>query len=239
MQRKPAWEMRSPRNERTVSRRVALLTAGAALALIGCGDRNPQTQRPEPGKSAERIYFEHRVVATMFWIGEPASADNANITNTVTAWDSDPITRFGGIDDPASPPEQVNHNRYYFALPVAENNQTRAESPWHGETIGENESLFKGRWIQVADTASGRVIYAQWLDTGPCATTECNDPHYVFGNDRPKNDFGLKAGLNLSPTAMAELGADGSAEVMWKFINALDVPKGPWLNDPLITNGIY
>ena len=91
----------------------------------------------------------------------------------------------------------------------------------------------------MTDTASGWVIYAQWLDTGPCATVECNDPDYVFGSSAPQNDFGLKAGLDLSPTAMADLGADGSAEVIWKLIDQSDVPAGPWLNDPLITNEIF
>ena len=181
----------------------------------------------------------------MFEIGEKASKDNAYISNKVTAWDNDPVERFGAFDDPNNPPQHVKHNRYYFALPVNEFDKNkpipgiRERSPWRDEVVKDNESLFKGRWIRVTNLSNGTVIYAQWLDTGPCRTLNCNDPDYAFGSSPPQNKFGLGAGLDLSPAAMRDLGEDGSAKVEWEFVDESEVPSGAWTDDPPITNEIF
>lgn len=233
----------TPHYESTAfTRRTFLAGAAGLLAskLVGCGT----TEQP-PTTTGERFYPEHRVTATKFWVGEPPSEENAYISNEATAWDSHPVKRFGGVDDPDNPPETVLHNRYYFALPVNEFDENglipgiRERSPWRGETVGENQSLFKGRWIKATNASSGQSVYAQWLDTGPCDTGTCNDPDYVFGSQPPQNDFGLRAGLDLSPSAMKALGADGSAEVVWKFVDETEVPGGPWRDDPPITNETF
>lgn len=220
----PAFE------HRRISRRAILsgIIGVTAIVLTGC--------------AAEQLPARHRVTASEFHVGEASSKDNAYISNKKTAWDDNPVMRFGGVDDPNDPPEHVLHNRYYFALPVNEFNESglipgiRERSPWRDEVVHDGESLFKGRWIKVTNLANGEVIYAQWLDTGPCATMDCNDPDYVFGSSAPKNDFGLKAGLDLSPTAMKALSADGSANVEWQFVDESEVPSGPWRDDPPITN---
>lgn len=224
------------------SRRTLFASAAGLLAskLVGCG-----VSERTPTNTGERLYPEHRVTTTQFWIGEPASEDNAFISNEVTAWDSHPIERFGSVDDPDNPPAVVHHNPYYCALPVNEFDESglvsgiRERSPWRNETVGENQSLFKGRWVKATNTENGQTIYAQWLDTGPCDTDVCNDPYYVFGSQSPQNDFGLRAGLDLSPSAMKGLGANGSAEVVWKFVDEADVPDGPWRDYPPITNEIF
>lgn len=235
--------------------RRALLGACAAGLLAGCAadpkpaatqpsaspeSLKPTSSSPESKASKER-YPIHKVTATEFWIGEKASPDNGGISNEQTAWDSDPVTTFGGVDDPKHPPANIRHNQYYFALPVNEFNEqglipgTREKSPWANEPVGRGESLFKGRWVEVsADGAP--TIYAQWLDTGPCATTECNDLDYVFGDAAPQNQFNQRAGLDLSPSAMAALRGSGSIVVTWRFVDNRDVPDGPWRQHPPITN---
>ncbi len=114
----------------------------------------------------------------------------------------------------------------------------REKSPWANEAVGEEDSLFKGKWVKVSRNQS--TAYAQWLDTGPTGQDqEATDYDYVFGdsNVKPKNHFGLKAGIDLSPTAAYALGFgqnEGSAEVTWSFIDEKDVPDGVWKNYPAI-----
>lgn len=99
-----------------------------------------------------------------------------------TAWDSDASQRFGGYDGASGSDSSVTdvprnsngivteftprHNPYYFALPAGEFDENglipgaRERSPWANEETGEEESLFKGRWIRV--TGGQSTIYAQW-----------------------------------------------------------------------------
>lgn len=206
----------------------------------------PEAAPTETAPSAETSLFPaHAAVATVFNLGEVPTADNAYISNTETTWDNDPVERFGGIDDPEDRTADglptsftPNHNPFYFALPADEFDETgliasaRESSPWANEQIGDKESLFKGRWIKVA--RDDKTIYAQWIDCGPSDNPDgARDYQYVFGpsDAKPQNQFGLKAGLDLSPAAAYHLGfgvAEGGAEVTWQFVNDTDVPEGLW-----------
>ena len=70
-----------------------------------------------------------------------------------------------------------------------------------------------------------RVCYAQWSDCGPFRT----DHHeYVFGNERPKPNLNKGAGLDVSPSVRDYLGMSSTDVTDWKFVEARDVPSGPW-----------
>lgn len=173
------------------------------------------------------------VTATMFWAGEPPDEDNANITNVPSAWDQNWTRNYGGVDDPAKRCGYLpcsftpRENAFYFALPYndydADGNRKPVSElqriPWYNGSAPAGDSLLKNRWIAV--TFQGKTVYAQWQDVGPMNE---DDIDYVFGNKAPK----YRAGLDLSPAANSYLGLDGQGTVAWKFVNASDVPDGPW-----------
>jgi hypothetical protein len=237
---------------------IPLLAGG--LILIGFGAALLHGNQSKSYTPAKLNTVHTAITATLFWIGEPADDSNKQISNVPTAWDEDTILRYGGADGTTKPdglatdvPRDKNgivtgfkplFNPYYFALPATEYGndgqvveQARLRSPWAEEPIADGYSRFKGRWIKV--TSGSKVIYAQWLDVGP---NEEQDYDYVFGDgsQRPKNTFGLKAGLDLSPAAAITLGFnDGSKQVSWQFVDAGSVPDGPWKQYPAIDNKIY
>jgi hypothetical protein len=238
--------------------RRELLILAAALVLTGCSTEdsepvdttseapNQNTATAEARKGREYpIHTE--IMATVFYLGEEASDDNAGISNVPTSWDSNSIRRFGGIDSPDQSRSFVpKHNTYYFALPADEFDEkgplegAHESSPWSGEELPEGASLFKGRWIKVS--SGDMEIYAQWVDCGPSDDPNGNqDYNYVFGDSdqRPINTFGLRAGLDLSPSAAKDLGFgvdEGGINVSWQFVDGIDVPEGPWSKYPAIDN---
>lgn len=187
------------------------------------------------------MHTHTNIIASIYYIGETASPENDFVSNIPSSWDSDTVETFGGKDSANGRRDfRPKHNTFYFALPAAEFNESglipdaREKSPWAGEEVGPNESLFKGRWIEI--TRGDRVTYAQWHDVGP---NEETDYDYVFGTSSPTNDFGLKAGIDLSPDAAMALGfdyKDGSARISWKFVDAEEVMDGPWKSYPPIDN---
>ena len=74
----------------------------------------------------DTMYLEHRCVATNFWCGEAADADNDFISNAPSAWCDDWVESFGGIDDPQHRGGylpagfQPKENPFYVALPFAD-----------------------------------------------------------------------------------------------------------------------
>ena len=239
---------------------VGLALVGT-LALAGCStESEPASEINQPVTTTEQIagpeqYMNHEnIMTTVFWIGEAADASNGFISNVPTAWDGDASARYGGYDGSTAPDSSVSdtprdelgiplgfqplHNPYYFALPAAEFNESglipgaREQSPWASETVADDESLFKGRWIKI--TNGDKTVFAQWLDVGP---NETDDYGYVFGNERPKNTFGLDAGLDVSPATAKALGFDdGGIAVSWSFVKPEDVADGPWKKYPPIDN---
>ncbi|ATB39359.1 hypothetical protein CYFUS_004803 [Cystobacter fuscus] len=168
---------------------------------------------------------------TVFWAGELASPDNGYTPNVASAWQNDWQSHFGGFDDPdnrcgynpcAFTPLE---NAFYFALPFSDygNNGPKKDLGmvyWSNGKLADGQSILKNRWIQI--TANGRTVYAQWEDVGPFNE---NDSAYVFGSAAPKYS---QAGLDVSPAVSTYLGMGGSAVSSWKFVDASDVPSGPW-----------
>lgn len=238
----------------TVPRIVAVLAALTALVFIYLLIRDTTATKPNGG------YPVHDgITATIFWIGEPADSSNDNISNVPTAWETNAKAQFGGADgpstrdgDPSDVPRNANgiittfrplENPYYFALPAAEYGDNglikdaREKSPWREQSVGDDRSLFKGRWVRI--TSQGKTVYAQWLDVGPNVE---DDYDYVFGDgkQKPKNTFGYKAGIDLSPATAFTLGfKDDKRDVSWQFVDPQNVPDGPWKLYPAINNKTY
>jgi hypothetical protein len=182
--------------------------------------------------------WKRNVVATVFWVGEQATANNP-VPNTASAWDVNWQENFGGCDHPD---ERVgwlprgfvpNLNPFYVALPyndLARGGGHRPEAAevipwfWH-EYRGDGISVCKGRWIAVH--SQGRVCYAQWEDVGPF---EIDHWQYVFGDQAPRPNRNGDAGIDLSPAVRDFLNLRSGERVQWRFVNARDVPPGPWLD---------
>lgn len=173
-------------------------------------------------------------IATVFWVGEGATADNGYIQNAESAWDGEWMQHFGGVDDPDTrcgfkPCEFIpKENSFYVALPYNDlNDQGDRKNdahiiPWNNPAAAK--SVLKNRWIEVR---LGSVsCFGQWEDVGPFYE---DDGEYVFGSAlMPKNIEGEKAGIDLSPAMRDCLKTDGSSEVFWRHVVEKDVPMGPW-----------
>jgi hypothetical protein len=146
--------------------------------------------------SARRGSGWKAAIATVFWVGEEATADNGFIPNVRNAWDVEWQTHYGGVDDPNvrcgyRPCSFVpRENPFYIALPYDDmhDNGTRKSKtsiiPW--DRPGATKSLLKNRWVAVR--ANDKTCYAQWEDVGPFET---DDAAYVFGDvAKPKNKRG-------------------------------------------------
>ena len=122
----------------------------------------------------------------------------------------------------------TERNPFYVALPYDDLTEDRRRKntttifPW---TTGHpTRSALKNRWLAVR--ASGRTCYGQWQDVGPF---QSDDAAYVFGEAAlPINTIGEKAGIDLSPAVRDCLGVGDVSEVLWRHIEADEVPRGPW-----------
>ncbi len=166
---------------------------------------------------------------------ESTSGWHRNITATyfdITEY-SKPQTAWNDMD-------ALEENPYYLALPM--NNRV----PGYGQY-----GTCKNRWVEIYCVDSGKTVYGQWEDVGPWFV---NDAAYVFdssGTIRPfaeqhegqywniyREDEGKgsrkprkvlnAAGIDLSPLLAQAAGIDGKGLVHWRFVDAADVPKGPW-----------
>ena len=191
-----------------------------------------------PPQSATTAYPIHNdIMATMFWVGEDASADNHGISNGPSAWDDEWVTHFGGIDDPTYrigllPGNFIpKENPFYIALPYNDfdKNGNRRKGldqiiDWAGEKHwGLDESMLKNHWVRI--TRNGKTVYAQWEDVGPFGE---DDAAYVWGVAAPNSKTNEHAGIDLSPAVNAFLDGNGLEPVDWQFVDARDVPDGPW-----------
>lgn len=175
-----------------------------------------------------------RGVATVFWVGEGEDADNGYISNVPSAWDEQWMTHYGGVDaednrcgfQPCA--FEPKENPFYVALPyndLDDNGNRKANAsriPWNDPNA--DSSVLKNRWIEVR--VHGTSCFGQWEDVGPF---EEDDVEYVFGSAKtPKNRFGEKAGIDLSPALAQCLGVDGSDDVEWRHMERGQVPAGDW-----------
>ena len=180
-------------------------------------------------------------MTTLFWVGEPSDSDNAYISNTQSFWDDAWQHHFGGIDDPNCrtgyyPCSFVpKENPFYVALPYGDYENGVLKSsvtvvPWYGL---DSLPLLKNRWVVVV--YEGYVCYGQWEDVGP---NNEDDFSYVFATGKPANTFGERAGLDVSPALWSCLHMSDNASTSWAFVDAKEVPAGPWEKTET-TSGIF
>jgi len=190
---------------------------------------NPEKPLPQAGKNGWKA-----AIATVFWAGEGATSDNGFIQNASSAWDEDWAEHFGGIDDPDDRCDwkpcgfTPKENPFYIALPYndlddeGDKKPDVTSIPWNDAS--QEKSVIKNRWIEV--TANGKSCFGQWEDVGPYFE---DDRGYVFGSAMsPKNTYGMKAGIDLSPAMRDCLGVDDVSDVLWRHVEAKNVPAGDW-----------
>ncbi len=222
-------------NKSNTKNNTSKADAGSAAAAKGQTAAQPQTAAPvaataPPAPAPSTVW--HSTTATKFWVGEAAGPDNGYIDNLSSAWTTDWVGAFGGVDDPnnrcgynpcAFTP---NENPFYAALPYGDYTESGQKSnlnviPWFSGYVPDGASILKNHWIAVS--ANGKTVYVQWEDVGPFND---DDHGYVFGN----SNSAYHAGLDLSPAAMDYLGIGGLGTVAWRFVDSSDVPAGPWTN---------
>jgi hypothetical protein len=192
----------------------------------------PTSSRP----ATQRFPWKTNVVTALFWVGGPKETDGS--VRTASAWDSNWIQNYGGVDDP-NPSARRNYiptafiprqNPFYCALPYNDvtHGQFKPEAPlvipWFKHDYrGPGQSVCRDRWIAIRK--GNRTCYAQWEDCGPFLTDHFQ---YVFGNERPKLNVNHGAGLDVSPAVRDYLGLAPTDVTDWRFVEVRDVPPGPW-----------
>ena len=174
-----------------------------------------------------------KTMTTIFWVGEGATPESGYIHNRASYWDANWLRSYGGVDDPerrkgyfpaAFTPKQ---NPFYVALPFADTDGDGVLKPIAKKIPGFGESkgpLTRNRWVEVR--YKGRSCFGQWQDVGPSGE---DDFDWVFGNaKKPRNQFGLKAGLDISPALAQCIGLEDSDIAEWRFAEEHRVPDGPW-----------
>ena len=198
----------------------------------------PQVVAPTNFRSGFNRYpWKRSIVTTVFWVGERHTANNP-VPNYKSSWDPRWAQNYGGLDTP-EPSQRRNYipirfvprqNPFYVALPY--NDVTRGTTkpearraiPWFKQAFERpGKSVLKGRWVAIKRGA--KICYAQWEDCGPFRTDHWQ---YVFGNDRPLPNLNQGAGLDVSPAVRDYLEMGGKDVCDWKFVEARDVPNGPW-----------
>lgn len=176
-----------------------------------------------------------QVTTTVFWVGEPADADNGYIANAMSAWDDRWQNHYGGVDDPRNRSGYFptgftpKENPFYIALPYSDltdggkRKASAVNCPLSSNITLKQSSWCKNSWIAI--TSHGKTVYAQWEDVGPFET---DDTAYVFGTQPPRNKYGAHAGLDVSPAVRDYLGLSDIDIAHWKFVGENEVPNGPW-----------
>ncbi len=202
--------------------------------------------RPQVGTVPSRNLYPWKthVTCTIFWIGEQPTARNPT-PNCKSSWDQNWSANFGGYDDPDPTNRIANHstgefrpknftpklNPFYIALPyndvlgwASHKPEASRVIPWFARMRPEpGKTVCKGRWVQIYN--GSRSCYGQWEDCGPWVT---DDWEFVFGNKPPKTTQNGAAGIDLSPSIRDYLGLKSGQKVHWRFVEAGQVPYGPW-----------
>lgn len=179
--------------------------------------------------------WKRNIVTTTFWIGQDATSYN-DTTNYQSAWDNNWSASFGGTDNPTERfgflPKcrfAVTQNPFYVALPFNDvkcPDLARRYVPWYNKEFARDHayvSQCKGHWLEIRNK-DGKSCYAQWQDVGPFRYDHAS---YVFGSDRPSTY--TKAGLDVSPAVKTHLELVGLDSCDWRFVEAWEVPNGPWI----------
>ncbi len=223
------------------------LTASSQTAprvVVPTGTRTNSAYRPVRPPQGGHYPWKKFITATIFWCGEQPTARNPT-PNCKSSWDTKWAINFGGYDDPDPAARIANHatgefrpkkfvpklNPFYIALPyndVKAWGRHKPEAsrviPWFSRMQPRpGQTILKGRWVQMH--YKGRSCFAQWEDCGPWVT---DDWQYVFGNKPPKATQNGSAGIDLSPSIRDYLKLKSGAKVHWRFVEASQVPYGPW-----------
>ncbi len=197
-----------------------------------------------PARSS--IYpWRTNITATIFWIGERPTQNNPT-PNHMSSWDMQWKENFGGYDNPDPAKRIACHatgdfrprgfrprlNPFYIALPyndVMPGGRHKPEAsrvvPWFNRyNPSPGHTVLKGKWVQIH--YNGRTCFAQWEDCGPWTT---DDWQYVFGDRRPRENPNNSAGIDISPAVRDFLGMNSHDQVHWRFVDARQVPNGPWM----------
>lgn len=199
-----------------------------------------------PSMGAGRILYPWKthVTCTIFWIGEQPTDRNPT-PNCKSSWDQNWAANFGGYDDPDPTNRIANHsasefrpkkfipklNPFYVALPYNDvqgwgrhKPEAARVIPWFSRMRPlPGKTVCKGRWVQIYN--GSRSCYGQWEDCGPWET---DDWEFVFGSKPPKTSQNGAAGIDLSPSIRDYLGLRSGQKVHWRFVEANQVPFGPW-----------
>ena len=158
------------------------------------------------------------ITATTFWVGEPPTPNDPG--NLASAW------------DPNWTVTSKSQNPFYVALPYNDvaSGHTKPEArniiPWFKQAFArDGQSVLKDRWVAIRK--GSRVCYAQWEDVGPF---QVDHWQYVFGNERPRPNVNRDAGIDLSPAVQNYLRLSGMDQCDWKFVEAKEIPRGPWIS---------
>ena len=226
-----------------ISLTIVALTVIASCAFFFRTSVPDEPSAPQENLAPVSASHYKSAVTTVFWAGEGATAENDFISNSASFWDESWTERYGGYDDPECRIEyhpcgfKPRENPFYVALPFADYfegafKESAKMVPWFSDApLGE--PLLKNRWVEVR--VGKKSCFGQWEDVGPNGE---DDFAYVFGDAAyPKNTFGEKAGIDVSPAMRDCLGIDGSAIAMWRFTDKADVPEGPW-KDTVTESGV-
>ncbi len=198
---------------------------------------SPTLEAPQKGELPPSNFpWKKDIVTTTFWIGQGASGYNSTM-NKASAWDGKWKYSYGGEDKrhardaggllPAT--FAAKENPFYIALPFNDVKYPKIAAkwiPWWDPVKAKNDrwkSQCKGRWVKIR-SEDGRLCYAQWEDVGPF---RYDHAEYIWGKERPTTYN--KAGLDISPAVEKYLGLTGLDVCDWKFVEAHEVPEGPWL----------
>lgn len=228
-----ASEAQTPISSSTDFQKLALRLRENTLLKI-----EPQVVAPSNFRAGFNRYpWKRNIMTTVFWIGETPTANNP-VPNHKSSWDARWAQNYGGFDNPDASQRRnyiparftPRQNPFYVALPY--NDVTRGTTkpearkaiPWFKQAFERpGKSVLKGRWLAIK--RGSRICYAQWEDCGPFRTDHWQ---YVFGNEIPRPNLNQGAGLDVSPAVRDYLGMGGKDVCDWKFVDAKDVPTGPW-----------
>lgn len=193
----------------------------------------------EEEKREREIRYQHiwkrDIPVTLFWVGQMLEDGEQR---SMSAWDYDWLGSFGGVDDPNKRDGffpagvEVQMNPFYVALPyndiVPGGGMFKPGASelikwfWSSAKV-PGKSVCKDRWLAIH--YGHKVCYAQWQDVGPYYD---DDSAYVFQHSQPRLNRNGHTGLSISPAVRDFLEIKEGTKVSWKFIEASDVPLGPW-----------
>jgi hypothetical protein len=227
-----------------VQAQTATTTGNLPRVVIPTSNRATAPVRPVNPATGQIYPWRLNITATVFWIGEQPTQNNPT-PNCKSSWDQAWAENFGGYDNPDPAARIADHrtgefrpkhftpqlNPFYVALPYNDvqgwaRHKPEAPKviPWFNRMNPDpGKTVLKGRWVQIYN--GKRSCYAQWEDCGPWVT---DDFEYVFLGKKPKNTSNKSAGIDISPSVRDYLGLKSGQKCHWRFVEAAQVPYGPW-----------